>query len=55
MTVYLALSPITAALLGALLLGEAVSPRSLAGLACVALGLRLAGATRPDPKGGMSG
>jgi drug/metabolite transporter (DMT)-like permease len=41
-TVFLALSPITATLLGALLLGEAVSALFLAGLACVAGGLWLA-------------
>jgi drug/metabolite transporter (DMT)-like permease len=41
-TVFLALSPVTAMLLGALLLGERVSALSLAGLACVALGLWLA-------------
>jgi drug/metabolite transporter (DMT)-like permease len=50
-TVYLALSPVTAALLGALLLGEALSLRAVAGLACVALGLRLAGTTRSILKG----
>lgn len=41
-TVFLALSPITAMLLGAVLLGEAITMPSLAGLACVALGLWLA-------------
>jgi drug/metabolite transporter (DMT)-like permease len=41
-TVFLALSPITATLLGALLLGEAVSVPFLVGLACVAGGLWLA-------------
>jgi drug/metabolite transporter (DMT)-like permease len=41
-TVFLALSPVTAAGLGALLLGEAVSAAALLGLACVALGLALA-------------
>jgi len=41
-TVFLALSPITATLLGVLLLGEAVSGPFLAGLACVAGGLWLA-------------
>lgn len=41
-TVFLALSPITAMLLGALMLGEAVTMLSLAGLAAVALGLWLA-------------
>lgn len=38
-TVFLALSPITAALLGALLLAEGLAPLLLAGLACVVLGL----------------
>ena len=42
MTVFLALSPVTAAGLGALLLGEAISAEALLGLACVALGLALA-------------
>lgn len=41
-TVFLALSPITAAGLGALLLGEAVTRLLLLGLACVVLGLCLA-------------
>jgi drug/metabolite transporter (DMT)-like permease len=41
-TVFMALSPITAALLGALLLSERLSPLFLAGLGCVAFGLRLA-------------
>jgi drug/metabolite transporter (DMT)-like permease len=41
-TVFLALSPITAAGLGALFLGEAISGVSAVGLACVALGLWLA-------------
>lgn len=53
-TVFLSLSPITAALLGALLLGEAVSPLTLAGLAAVVAGLvvafaRPAGATTASP------
>ena len=38
-TVFLALSPVTAAALGALFLGEAISGGSAVGLACVALGL----------------
>lgn len=38
-TVFLSLSPITAAALGALLLGETVSSTMLAGCGCVALGL----------------
>jgi len=41
-TVFLALSPITAAWLGALVLGEETSPASVLGLALVALGLWLA-------------
>ena len=41
-TVFLALSPVTAAVLGALLLAETISPMSLLGVACVALGLWLA-------------
>ena len=41
-TVFLALSPITAAWLGALMLGERMSPASVLGLALVALGLWLA-------------
>ncbi len=41
-TVFLALSPVTAAVLGALLLGEGVSAPALAGLGLVALGLWLA-------------
>jgi drug/metabolite transporter (DMT)-like permease len=45
-TVFLALSPVTAAGLGAALLGEPLSTGLLAGTACVALGLRLA--FRPD-------
>ena len=41
-TVFLALSPVTASALGALLLAEPVSVLFLLGLACVALGLWLA-------------
>lgn len=41
-TVFLALSPVTAAVLGALLLAERISPTSLLGLACIAVGLWLA-------------
>jgi len=41
-TVFLSLSPVTAALLGALLLGEPVTPAAVAGFACIALGLRVA-------------
>ncbi len=41
-TVFLSLSPVTAAILGALLLSERLSAMSLAALACVALGLWLA-------------
>jgi len=48
-TVFLALSPITAAGLGALFLGEAISAVSAVGLACVALGLWLAHWRTPAP------
>jgi drug/metabolite transporter (DMT)-like permease len=48
-TVFLALSPITAAGLGALFLGEAISAVSAVGLACVALGLWLAHWRAPAP------
>ena len=41
-TVFLALSPITAAVLGALFLGEAVTAMMIAGVACVAAGLWVA-------------
>src|SRR2546426_7769447 len=41
-TVFLALSPVTATVLGATLLGERISAPALLGLACVALGLWLA-------------
>jgi drug/metabolite transporter (DMT)-like permease len=41
-SVFLALSPVTAAVLGALLLGESLTAGALAGLACVAAGLWLA-------------
>jgi drug/metabolite transporter (DMT)-like permease len=41
-TVFLALSPITATLLGALFLAESVTTATLAGVVCVALGLWLA-------------
>jgi drug/metabolite transporter (DMT)-like permease len=41
-TVFLALSPVTAAGLGALFLGEQITPLTLVGLACVAFGLWLA-------------
>lgn len=41
-TVFLALSPITAALLGAAMLAEPISAATLLGLACVVLGLWLA-------------
>lgn len=46
-TVFLALSPITASALGALFLSELVSPAILTGLAAVSLGLWVA--TRPEP------
>src|SRR6266446_6354492 len=48
-TVFLALSPVTAAGLGALFLGEAISAVSAVGLACVALGLWLAHRRTPAP------
>lgn len=41
-TVFLALSPVTAALLGAVILAEPVSAMVLAGLVCVGFGLWLA-------------
>jgi drug/metabolite transporter (DMT)-like permease len=41
-TVFLALSPVTAAALGAAFLGEALSPVSVLGVACVAMGLWVA-------------
>jgi drug/metabolite transporter (DMT)-like permease len=47
-TVFLSLSPVTAAALGALLLDEPVSGGALAGLACVVAGLWLA--HRPDAR-----
>jgi drug/metabolite transporter (DMT)-like permease len=46
-TVFLAVSPFTAALLGALLLAEPVTLPALAGLVCVALGLWLAHREEP--------
>ena len=52
-TVFLALSPVTAAGLGAALLGERLSIGLLLGLACVALGLWLA--YRPDTMPGAKG
>ena len=45
-TVFLSLSPITAAALGALVLGEPVSPTMIAGCGCVAAGLWLANRER---------
>jgi drug/metabolite transporter (DMT)-like permease len=47
-TVFLALSPITAAVLGALLLTETISIMLLVGLACVVLGLWIAHLQTPD-------
>jgi drug/metabolite transporter (DMT)-like permease len=41
-TIFLSLSPVTAALLGALLLGESLTSWLLLGLACIVLGLWLA-------------
>jgi drug/metabolite transporter (DMT)-like permease len=50
-TVFLALSPITAMLLGTAVLGEPISALSIAALGCVALGLWLAHreASEPEP------
>jgi drug/metabolite transporter (DMT)-like permease len=42
-TVFLALSPITAAVLGVALLGEPVTVGMMAGVVCVAAGLWVAG------------
>lgn len=47
-TIFLALSPATAAVLGALLLGEAITPGTLAGLVCIAIGLWIAQRGRED-------
>lgn len=48
-TMFLALSPVTAAVLGAAFLAERLSAMSLLGLACVALGLWLAHRHDPAP------
>jgi drug/metabolite transporter (DMT)-like permease len=48
-TIFLSLSPITATALGALFLAERISPLSLLGLACVALGLIFAHRRDPGP------
>ena len=53
-TVFLALSPVTAAGLGALQLGERISAMTLLGLACVALGLWLAHAQFADHRADAS-
>jgi len=53
-TVFLALSPMTAAGLGAWLLGEAISALALLGLACVALGLWLAHRGADDARSARS-
>jgi drug/metabolite transporter (DMT)-like permease len=54
-TVFLALSPLTAAGLGALILGEPISPLSALGLAFVALGLWIAHWQAPDaPRAAVS-
>jgi drug/metabolite transporter (DMT)-like permease len=42
-TVFLSLSPVTAAALGVVVLGEAVTVGMMAGVVCVAAGLWLAG------------
>ena len=47
-TVFLSLSPVTALLLGAALLGESVSAWSLAGVTCLAAGLWLANRKRQE-------
>ncbi len=52
-TIFLALSPITATILGALLLAESISLASVLGVVCVALGLWLAHLGRaqsPEPR-----
>jgi drug/metabolite transporter (DMT)-like permease len=51
-TVFLALNPVTAALLGALLLGEPLRPHLLAALALIAAGLWLATRVKPRPAPG---
>jgi drug/metabolite transporter (DMT)-like permease len=54
-TVFLALSPVTAAVLGVLFLGEGVTLLTVAGLTCVAFGLRVASSgerIRPRPASG---
>jgi len=49
-TVFLSLSPVTASLLGAVILGEGISALSLTGLACLACGLWAANRDAgPDP------
>jgi drug/metabolite transporter (DMT)-like permease len=53
-TVFLALSPITAAWLGALLLAEKISALSVLGLAMVALGLWLAQAADKGPSASLA-
>ena len=51
-TVFLSLSPVTATVLGATLLGEAVTSGIIAGVVCVAIGLWLASAYgEPDREG----
>jgi drug/metabolite transporter (DMT)-like permease len=54
-TVFLALSPITAAGLGAVLLGESVTLLTVAGVACVALGLTAASSDNRPRASGASG
>jgi len=49
-TVFLALSPVTAAILGSLLLGENISMMSFLGLVLVALGLWIAHLSRSSPR-----
>ena len=50
-TVFLALGPVTATVLGGVFLSEPTSPAFLLGLACVVLGLWRAH-RRPQPSGG---
>lgn len=51
-TVFLALSPATAAVLGAVFLGEAITVTTLGGLACIALGLWVAQRGREGERSG---
>jgi drug/metabolite transporter (DMT)-like permease len=53
-TVFLSLSPLTATVLGAAFLGEPISAVTLAGVACVGLGLRLAYRKAPGRRAGKA-